>query len=51
MAQKVHGGIAALDGTPRPRAVSLPFIENRDIAVEAKTAIAHEAASWCATAA
>lgn len=43
VAQKVHGGIAALDGAPRPRAVSLPFIENRDIAVEAKTAIAHEA--------
>ena len=43
LAQKVHGGIAALDSVTRSRAVSLPFIENRDIAVEAKTAIAREA--------
>tara|TARA_R110002020_G_scaffold26514_6_gene85950 strand:+ start:4919 stop:5701 length:783 start_codon:yes stop_codon:yes gene_type:complete len=42
-ARKVHGGLAALEGAPRQRAVSLPFIENIDIAVEAKTAIAHEA--------
>lgn len=42
LAQKVHGGLAALEGAPR-RAVSLPFIENIDIAVEAKTAIAIEA--------
>ena len=42
-ARKVHGGLAALEGATRQRAVSLPFIENIDIAVEAKTAIAHEA--------
>lgn len=43
LARKVHGGLAALEGTPRRKAVSLPFIENRDIAVEAKRAIAREA--------
>lgn len=43
LARKVHGGLAALDGAPRRRAVSLPFIENRDIAVEAKRAIARAA--------
>lgn len=43
LAQKVHGGLAALDGGPQRRAVSLPFIENIDIAVAAKTAIAREA--------
>lgn len=42
-ARKVHGGLAALDGNAPRRAVSLPFIENRDIAVHAKIAIAHEA--------
>lgn len=42
-ARKVHGGLAALDGGTRPKTVALPFIENIDIAVVAKTAIAHEA--------
>ncbi|MFD1910773.1 DeoR/GlpR family DNA-binding transcription regulator [Halodurantibacterium flavum] len=42
LAQKVHGGIAALEGAAR-RPVALPFIVNRDIAVEAKRAIARTA--------
>lgn len=42
-ARKVHGGLAALDGGARHKTVALPFIENIDIAVQAKTAIAHEA--------
>lgn len=40
LARKVHGGIAAVHA-PAPRhSVPLPFVENRDIAVGAKTAIA-----------
>ena len=42
--QKVHGGIAATNGVPVRRSVALPFIENRDIAVDAKKAIARVAA-------
>ncbi|MBE9637366.1 DeoR/GlpR family DNA-binding transcription regulator [Salipiger mangrovisoli] len=42
-ARKVHGGLAAPEGGPRRKTVSLPFVENRDIAVEAKRAIATEA--------
>ncbi len=40
-ARKVYGGVAAIErGT---RTASLPFVENRDIAVAAKRAIAREA--------
>lgn len=42
-AQKVYGGIAAMDGAHRRRSVALPFSDNRDIAVEAKRAIARAA--------
>ncbi|MZQ87616.1 DeoR family transcriptional regulator [Frigidibacter albus] len=42
LSKKVHGGIAALEGQER-RAVALPFIVNRDIATEAKRAIAKAA--------
>lgn len=42
-ARKVYGGVAAVGGAvPRP-ATPLPFVENRDIAVTAKRAIAREA--------
>lgn len=44
LAQKVHGGVAAVIGGAAPRSVALPFIENRDIAVGAKAAIATAAA-------
>lgn len=44
LAQKVHGGIAALTNGAGRRSVALPFIVNRDIAVEAKRAIARTAA-------
>lgn len=43
LAQKVHGGVAAVNTNVR-RSVALPFMENRDIAVEAKAAIAKAAA-------
>ena len=43
-AQKVHGGIAAMVSAHQRRAVALPFSDNRDIAVEAKRAIARAAA-------
>ena len=42
-AQKVYGGIAAMNRAHR-RAVALPFSDNRDIAVDAKRAIARAAA-------
>ncbi|MAZ82235.1 MAG: ArsR family transcriptional regulator [Rhizobiales bacterium] len=46
VARKVHGGIAAPDGfAATRRANALPFVENRDIAVEAKRAIANKAAT------
>lgn len=45
LGQKVHGGIAANAEAVQRRAVNLPFIENRDIAVENKRAIAEAAAS------
>ncbi|WP_417824494.1 DeoR/GlpR family DNA-binding transcription regulator [Thalassospira lucentensis] len=45
LGQKVHGGIAANAVPMQRRAVNLPFIENRDIAVENKRAIAQTAAS------
>lgn len=41
--QKVYGGIAAADSAHQRRAIALPFTDNRDIAVEAKRAIAREA--------
>ncbi|WP_265519175.1 DeoR/GlpR family DNA-binding transcription regulator [Nitratireductor luteus] len=45
-ARKVHGGIAAPDGFgPARRSTALPFVENRDIAVEAKKAIARTAST------
>ncbi|OCC04485.1 ArsR family transcriptional regulator [Labrys sp. WJW] len=45
-AQKVYGGIAALDGSAAPgRHAAKPYDENRDLAVEAKQAIAEEAAT------
>jgi DeoR family transcriptional regulator, ulaG and ulaABCDEF operon transcriptional repressor len=44
LGQRVHGGIAANAGPVQRRAVNLPFIENRDIAVEQKRAIAETAA-------
>ncbi|MBS9721356.1 DeoR/GlpR transcriptional regulator [Tianweitania sp. BSSL-BM11] len=44
LGQKVYGGIAAMDGLPARRSVALPFIERRDIAVDAKRAIARVAA-------
>lgn len=40
-ARKVYGGVAAIELGPRPD--PLPFVENRDIAVAAKRAIAREA--------
>lgn len=40
-ARKVYGGVAAVEHSTR--AASLPFFENRDIAVAAKRAIAREA--------
>lgn len=44
LARKVHGGIAVLEGfAPGARSAALPFVENRDIAVEAKQAIAETA--------
>lgn len=42
LAKKVHGGIATVDSSDR-RAVALPFIVNRDIAVAEKRAIARAA--------
>lgn len=44
IARKVHGGIAAADGAAR-RSAALPFVENRDIAVDAKRAIARVAST------
>ncbi|MFC0268955.1 DeoR/GlpR family DNA-binding transcription regulator [Kushneria aurantia] len=41
--QKVYGGIAAVESPHQHRAVALPFSDNRDIAVDAKKAIAREA--------
>lgn len=43
-ARKVYGGVAALDDQHQRRPVVLPFVDNRDIAVGAKRAIAHAAA-------
>lgn len=44
LARKVHGGIAAHEGSvSAQRSRSLPFVENRDIAVDAKRAIARAA--------
>ncbi|MDR7126348.1 DeoR/GlpR family DNA-binding transcription regulator [Pseudotabrizicola sp. 4114] len=43
LAQKVHGGIAALTNGGGRAPVALPFILNRDIAVAAKQAIARRA--------
>ncbi|MFT4012219.1 MAG: DeoR/GlpR family DNA-binding transcription regulator [Paracoccus sp. (in: a-proteobacteria)] len=40
-ARKVYGGVAAMERSLRP--ADLPFVENRDIAVSAKRAIAREA--------
>ena len=40
LARKVHGGIAAVHAPAQRHSVPLPFVENRDIAVAAKTAIA-----------
>lgn len=46
LARKVHGGIAAPEGYGAPsRSPALPFVENRDIAVDAKKAIARTASS------
>ena len=46
LARKVHGGIAAPDGfAANRRANALPFVENRDIAVVAKRAIARKAST------
>ncbi|MFC6487455.1 DeoR/GlpR family DNA-binding transcription regulator [Nitratireductor sp. GCM10026969] len=46
VARKVHGGIAAPDGFGAGRrSTALPFVENRDIAVEAKRAIARKAST------
>nr|WP_269438733.1 DeoR/GlpR family DNA-binding transcription regulator [Halomonas sp. IOP_31] len=42
LARKVYGGIAAIESAHQ-RAVALPFSDNRDIAVDAKRAIAREA--------
>ncbi|MBM9595798.1 DeoR/GlpR family DNA-binding transcription regulator [Roseitranquillus sediminis] len=42
-AQKVYGGIAAIQAEHRRRAIALPFSDNRDIAVAAKRAIARAA--------
>ncbi len=44
-AQKVYGGIAAVDAEHRRRAIALPFSDNRDIAVAAKRAIARSASA------
>lgn len=44
LGQKVHGGIAASVPPMQRRAVNLPFLENRDIAVTQKRAIASKAA-------
>ncbi|QDY70705.1 DeoR/GlpR transcriptional regulator (plasmid) [Qingshengfaniella alkalisoli] len=45
LAHKVHGGVAALEqSSPGAVAPALPFVENRDIAVDAKKAIARTAA-------
>lgn len=43
-ATKVYGGVTALDGALQHRPVALPFADNRDIAVDAKRAIAAAAA-------
>lgn len=43
-ARKVHGGVAALDGVGSRQNAALPFVENRDIAVLQKRAIARCAA-------
>ena len=43
--QRVHGGIAAEKGHHARRAIPLPFMENRDIAVEQKRAIAAAAST------
>ncbi|SFG44796.1 transcriptional regulator, DeoR family [Palleronia marisminoris] len=43
-ATKVYGGVTALDGALQQRPVALPFSDNRDIAVDAKRAIAAAAA-------
>lgn len=45
LARKVHGGIAAVHAPAQRHSVPLPFVENRDIAVAAKTAIAAVGAS------
>ncbi|NPD14727.1 DeoR/GlpR transcriptional regulator [Xinfangfangia sp. D13-10-4-6] len=42
-ARKVYGGVSALEPGGRARAASLPFVENRDIAVAQKRAIAQAA--------
>lgn len=44
-ARKVYGGISASDGGSAGRLSARPYDENRDIAVEAKHAIAEKAAS------
>lgn len=44
-ARKVYGGISASDGGSAGRLSARPYDENRDIAVEAKNAIAEKAAS------
>ncbi|MET3600911.1 DeoR/GlpR family DNA-binding transcription regulator [Martelella mangrovi] len=46
LGQRVHGGIAAERSRHARRAVPLPFMENRDIAVDAKRAIASVAATF-----
>ncbi len=45
-ARKVYGGVTALDGIHPRRSVALPFVDNRDIAVDAKRAIASAAAEF-----
>lgn len=42
-AQKVYGGVAAIEGAVQRRPAQLPFVVNRDIAVDQKRAIAREA--------
>ncbi|RVV97583.1 DeoR/GlpR transcriptional regulator [Mesobaculum littorinae] len=40
LATRVYGGVTALEGALQSRPVALPFADNRDIAVDAKRAIA-----------
>ncbi|MCK0713568.1 DeoR/GlpR family DNA-binding transcription regulator [Chromohalobacter sarecensis] len=42
-AQKVYGGIAAVESAHQRRSIALPFSDNRDIVVDVKRAIAREA--------